>query len=203
MADGAKTTIFAGVIAIAGAVAGAAVTGYSQVQLAKQKFNSDLVLKALESGDGKQRLESLQLLVETKLLKDPEVQLAVHDYIKSKEKDPESIPQVAAANAPLAPPIVANARIYLLAANEQLKTSFATYKADFEAAGFRVLNAKVIKDEGRPDHPEVRFFFAQDSNQAEALAKFMRSKLPDKTTEARLYEDPGVRPGYIEIWLGK
>jgi len=171
MADGAKGTIFAGAIAIAGAVAGAAVTGWSQVQLAKQKFNSDLVLKALESGDGKQRLESLQLLVETRLLKDPEVQLAVHDYIKSKEKDPESIPQVAAANAPLAPPIVANARIYLLAATEQLKTSFATYKADFEAAGFRVLNAKVIKDEGRPDHPEVRFFFAQDSNQAEALAR--------------------------------
>jgi hypothetical protein len=203
MADGAKATIFAGVIAIAGAVAGAAVTGYSQVQLAKQKFNSDLVLKALESGDANQRLETLQLLVDTKLLKDAEVQKAVDGYIKSKQKDPGSIPQVASANT-LAPPIVPNARIYLLAATEKLKASFAAYKADFEAAGFRVISAKLLpKDDGRPDHPEVRYFYAQDSDQAEALARFMRSKLPDKTIEARLYGDATVGPGYMEVWLGR
>ena len=203
MADGVRGTIVAGVFAIAGALGGAGVTGWSQVQLAKQKFNSDLVLKALESGDGKQRLEALQLLVETNLLKDPDVQQAVRNYAKSKEKNPESIPQIASANSPLAAPIVANARIFLLAATEPLKASFAAYKADFEAAGFRVLNAKVIKDEGRPDHPEVRYFYEQDAVQAEAVAKFMRGKLPDKTTEAKLYEDARVGPGYIEVWLGK
>ena len=203
MADAVKGTIVAGLVAIAGAVGGAAVTGWSQVELAKQKFNSDLVLKALESGDGRQRLEALQLLVETNLLKDPAIQRAVRDYAKSKEKNPESIPHIAAANSQLAPPIVENARIFLLAATEQLKASFAAYRADFEQAGFRVLNAKVIKDEGRPDHPEVRYFYVQDSTQAEELAKFMRGKLPDKTTEAKLYEDSRVRPGYIEVWLGR
>jgi hypothetical protein len=60
MAEGIKGTIIAGVFAVAGAGAGAAFTRLSQVELAKQKFNSDLVIDALESGDATQRLQSPQ-----------------------------------------------------------------------------------------------------------------------------------------------
>ncbi|MEN0038025.1 MAG: peptidoglycan-binding domain-containing protein [Cellvibrio sp.] len=94
MTDAIRGTIVASVFALAGALGGAAVTGWSQVQLAKQKFNSDLVLKALESGDPSQRLESLRLLIETNLIQDPEIKKGVREYAKSREAVPESIPQI-------------------------------------------------------------------------------------------------------------
>lgn len=204
MAEGIKGTIIAGVFAVAGAGAGAAFTGFSQVELAKQKFNSDLVIKALESGDATQRLQSLQLLVETNLIKDPDVRQGVRDYAKSREAKPETIPQVAAAQAPaLTAPVVSDARVFLLAGSPAKQPLFAAYKTDLEAAGFRVLDSKILTDAGRPAHPEVRYFYAQDAEQAGALAEFVRFKLADDATQAKLYPDARVRAGYIEVWFGK
>src|SRR6185369_17978412 len=133
MIDGTKGTIIADMIAVAGALGGAAVTGWSQVQLARQKFNSDLVMKALESGEPSQRLESLKLLVETNLIKDPDIQQGVRDYAKAREAKPESIPQIVANAAPtLAAPIVSDARVFLLAGSEAKKALFDSYKTDLE-----------------------------------------------------------------------
>jgi hypothetical protein len=204
MAEGVKGPLIAGLFAVAGALGGAAVTGWSQVQLAKQKFNSDLVLKALESAEPEQRLESLRLLVETNLLQDPEIQSGVREYAKARESRPETIPQVVPSQAPtLSAPVVADARIFLLAGTEQKRTLFTSYKADLEGAGYRVLDSKVLNDEGRPMEPEVRYFHAQDARQAEAIAEFVRFKLADKSLMAKLYQDARARPGYIEVWFGK
>jgi len=108
MADASRaatqTALVGGVLALMGAVGGAAVTGWSQVQLAKQKFNSDLVLRALESESAEERLKTLELLVETKLLKDSEIEAAVRAYAKKNKDSPQRIPKVAAPIATLAPP---------------------------------------------------------------------------------------------------
>lgn len=66
-----------------------------------------------------------------------------------------------------------------------------------------MLDSKVLSDEGRSQHPEIRYFYAQDAQQAQALAEFVRFKLADDAMQAKLYQDAGVRPGYIEVWFGK
>ena len=204
MADTLRGAAIAGFFAVAGALGGAAVTGWSQVKLAEQKFNSDLVLKALESSEPSERLESLRLLVETNLIKDPTVQAGVKAYAEKKEKTPESIPQVAVSTAQtLAAPVVANARIFLMAGSKSKEHFITEYRKDLEAAGFRIYNSKLLEDVGRPATPEIRYFYAQDAAQAQALAEFVRFKLSDETTVAKLYQDGGANPGYIEVWFGK
>jgi hypothetical protein len=94
MSDTVRTTLIAGIFGLLGAVGGAAITGRSQVELAQQKFNSDLVMRALESSSADQRLESLILLVETNLLKDAEVQKGVRVYAEARKNNPASIPRV-------------------------------------------------------------------------------------------------------------
>lgn len=64
MTETTRTAAVAGAFGLIGAVAGA-MTGWSELQLAKQKLHSDLVMKALESSSPMERLESLKLLVET------------------------------------------------------------------------------------------------------------------------------------------
>ena len=204
MTDGIRGPLVAGLFAVAGALGGAGITGWSQVQLAKQKFNSDLVLKALESAEPAQRLESLRLLVETNLLQDPDIQKGVRDYAKARESKPETIPQVIPGQTPaLAAPVVADARVFLLAGTEQKRLLFASYKSELEGAGYRVLDSRVLNDQGRPKEPEIRYFHVEDTRQAEAIAEFVRFKLDDKTVIAKMYRDASARPGYIEVWFGK
>lgn len=205
MADGVKGTLVAGVFAVVGALGGAAVTGWSQVQLAKQKFYSDLVLKALESKEPAERLATLTLLVETNLLRDPEIQSGVKAYAKAREKSPETIPQITQSTTQptLATPLVSNARVYLLAGSPEKGTLFASYKSSLEGAGFRVLDSKILNDKGRPPHPEVRYFYAQDAVQAQTIADYVRFKLSDPRITTAFYEDSRVGPGYVEIWFGK
>jgi len=98
MSEPFKKTMVNGVFALLGVIAGGAMTGWSQVNLAKQKFNSDLVLKALESNSPDERLESLKFLVETNLIQDSSMQEAVKEYAKTKEGNPSKIPQVSMAS---------------------------------------------------------------------------------------------------------
>lgn len=202
MSETIRTTLIGGIFALLGAVAGAAITGWSQVELARQKFNSDLVMKALESNSDKERLESLKLIVETKLLKDDEVQFAVMEYAKKKETDPSTIPRVA-ASAKFEEPVISNPRIYLLAGDKEKESLFRSYREELETAGFRVLGAKTINDEGRPASEEVRFFYREDQEQAERIAEVVKFKLSINKLPVKYYQDPKVRPGYIEIWFGK
>ncbi|MBL8488915.1 MAG: hypothetical protein JNK22_17765 [Rhodocyclaceae bacterium] len=200
--DTVRTAIIGGLFALLGALGGAAVTGWSQVELARQKFNSDLVLKALESSSAEQRLESLKLLTETSLIKDREIQEGVRAYAKTREANPSQIPQVA-PTASFSAPVVANPRVYLLAGNKAKETLFPTYKSQLESAGYRVLGAKLLSDSGRPAGEEVRYFNAEDKTQAEKIAEVVRFKLSVGTLPARFYEDDSAKPGYIEIWFGK
>lgn len=94
LSDTVRTALVGGIFTLIGALGGGVVTGWSQVELAQQKFNSDLVLKALESSSPDQRLESFKLLVETNLIKDREIQNGVRAYAKAKESNPSAIPQV-------------------------------------------------------------------------------------------------------------
>jgi hypothetical protein len=200
MSDTARTALIGGVLALLGAIGGATVTGWSQAALARQKFHADLVLKALESHSPEERLESLKLLVETKLLNDTEIQKAVMEYAKRKESSPSTIPQVA-SSAKFEAPVIPNSRIYLLAGGKSKELLFPLYKQQLEAAGFRVLGAKTIVDPGRPPSEEVRFFHEEDRAQAQKIAEVVRFQLSVPDLPARLYSDKSANPGYIEIWF--
>ncbi|MCP5003263.1 MAG: hypothetical protein GY941_04825 [Planctomycetes bacterium] len=202
MTDTVKTALVGGIFALLGAIGGAAVTGWSQVELARQKFNSDLVLRALESDSPEQRLQTLRLLVETNLLKDTDIKQGVRDYATANERDPSAIPRVAPSQS-FEPPVISNARIYLLTGNREKESLFAPYREELEAAGFRVLGEKNIQDEGRPAKEEVRYFYPQDQRQAERIAEVVKFKLSIPDLPVNLYSDPSVKPGYIEIWFGK
>jgi len=202
MKDTIKIALVGGVFTLLGALGGAAVTGWSQVELARQKFNSDLVLKALESNSAEHRLETLKLLVETNLLKDSDIKQGVRDYAKAREKDPSVIPQVFHSQS-FEPPVISNPRIYLLAGNKSKESLFSPYRQELEAAGFQVLGAKNIQDEGRPAQEEVRYFHSDDRAQAEKIAEVVKFKLSIPELPVKLYSDLRVKPGYIEIWFGK
>jgi len=200
MSDTARTALIGGVFALLGALGGAALTGWSQVALAKQKFHADLVLKALESRSPEERLESLNFLVQTKLLNDTEIRQGVTEYAKSKASSPSTIPHIA-ASASFEAPLISNPRIYLLAGSKSKESLFPVYKQELEAAGFRVLGAKTIVDPGRPHSEEVRFFHEEDRAQAQKIAEVVKFKLSVPDVPATLYSDKSANQGYIEIWF--
>jgi hypothetical protein len=202
MSDTAKTALIAGIFASLGGLGGALITGWSQVKLADQKFHSELILKALESGSAEERLESLKLLLATNLLKDQEIKNGVAEYAKAKEEDPSTIPQVATASE-FEAPVISNPRIFLLSGDRSKEPLFAAYKIQLESAGYHVLGSKIIVDDGRPATEEVRFFHAEDQTQAEKIAEVIKFKLSVPQFPAKLYSDKSARPGYIEIWFGK
>ena len=94
MEAGKKTAIVAGMFALLGTIAGATITGWSNLQLSRQEFYSKLIMKSLESKSADERLETLQLLVEVNLIKDKEVKDGVKAYTQSKMKNPETIPRI-------------------------------------------------------------------------------------------------------------
>lgn len=202
LSDSVRTALVGGIFALLGALGGGLVTGWSQVELARQKFNSDLVLKALESNSADQRLESLKFLVETNLMKDRDIQKGVRDYAKAKEKNPSAIPQVS-PSVSFAAPLVSNPRIYLLAGNKSKESLLSAYESQLETAGYRVLGTKLLNDNGRPNTEEVRYFNIEDKAQAEKIAEVVKFKLATQSLPAKYYEDDSAKPGYIEIWFGK
>jgi hypothetical protein len=66
MADNPKSTIglalLTGFLALFTALAGAVVRGYYDVKLGQQKFNSDLILRALQANSADERLASLRFM---------------------------------------------------------------------------------------------------------------------------------------------
>ncbi len=202
MSDNLKTTLIAGMFALMGGIGGTIVTGISQIKLAKQKYNADLVLKALESNLPQQRLQSLELLVEANLLQDQEIKNGVIKYAKDRESNPSIIPQITSTSG-FDRPIVSNSRIFLLTGNKLKKSLFSIYSSQLDSAGFKVLGAKFIVDNGRPNNEEVRYFHAEDEVQDKKIAEVLKFKLSINQFEAKLYLDKTADPGYIEIWFGK
>ncbi len=202
MTDGLKTTLIAGFFTVIGAIGGTFVSGQSQIELAERKFNSDLVMKALESNSPQERLESLNLIIETNLLKDDEVKEGVARYARKFKDDPSSIPQIKSTSQ-FEAPTIPNSRIYLLCGSRMKEALLPTYKQELQSVGFQVLGAKYINDIGRPTSEEVRYFNESDATQAAKIAEALKFKLSIPDLKAKLYADKSAKPGYIEIWFGK
>lgn len=182
------TLILSSLFALLGTILGGVVQGYWNIKLAEQKYQSDLVLKALESSSPEERLQTLKLLVHTNLIKESSVRDSVSAYIMQKQKDPTSIPQVKSAAAPtLEAPIVDNARIYLLAGSKEKTSNFKDLSLELSAAGFKIMNARNIVDAGRPDSAEIRYFNQEDEQQAEKIAEFLRLKLKNDIAAKQLF----------------
>ncbi len=79
-----KSVLITGVFSLASAFGGAIFTGFFTNQLEQQKHESELVLKALEQCNAKDRLEFLKFLVKTNLLKDDSIKKGIEDYSKGK-----------------------------------------------------------------------------------------------------------------------
>ncbi|WP_281557307.1 hypothetical protein [Thalassomonas sp. RHCl1] len=89
-----STLLITGLIALMGTIGGGLIKGYWDKQLADQKLNSDLLMKALESEVASERLETLAFMINTKLIKDKEIGVAVLSYLEEKRDSPEDIPQM-------------------------------------------------------------------------------------------------------------
>lgn len=202
MTENLKTTLIAGFFTLVGAIGGTFISGLSQIELAERKFNSDLIMKALESNSAEERLGSLNLLLETNLLKDKDIKDGVTKYAEAHKNKPASIPQIKNSNQ-FEAPTVPNSRIYLLCGNRSKEAMFPLYKQELQSAGFQVLDSKFINDSGRPSYEEVRYFNNSDAKQAEKIAEVLKFKLSIPNLKATPYNDPSAKPGYIEIWFGK
>jgi hypothetical protein len=178
---------------------------YWDDNLAQRTFYNNMILKALEPADPVVRLHSLQLLTKTNLIKDADIKQGVEAYTKENQKTPAKIPQVQPdVPTPTLPKPPAHSQIYLLTGNRAKMSSIDSVRIPLAAAGFTILNAKVLdNDPGRPDEAEVRYFYKEDQGQAELLANFFRRHLKRKRMASLLYHDRSVQPGYIEIWTGR
>ncbi|MFP9099161.1 hypothetical protein ACLI09_08915 [Flavobacterium sp. RHBU_24] len=195
-------TVTAALFTIIGGIVSGYLTSQSQLELAEQKFNSDLVLKVLESSSSDDRIDALKLLTETNLIKDESVKDGVKRYTMSIDNDTTKIvPQVKATD--FTTPIVSNSRIYILAGNQDKKKSFNRCENELLNAGFKVLGSKVISDNGRPDGLEIRYFYAEDKVQAQQLGEVVKYNSSVNQVPVKQYSDANVSPGYIEIWFGR
>ncbi|WP_304165862.1 hypothetical protein [Phenylobacterium aquaticum] len=199
------TSLIAAASAVVGALGGAYLKGNTDVALAERKFYSDLVLKALESPSPEERVKTLQMLTKTHLIKDKEVSEGVEAYAKEASANPGIVPQVkpttAVASAP--PPPSEGTRVYLLSGTAARAEDFTVLKAELSAAHVQLLGAKTIVDAGRQDGPEIRYFFADDANTAKAILEHVNFALKGRTFTVKQYQDSQVRPGYVEVWLGR
>ena len=199
--SGILTALIAGIAALAGTIGGSWIKKDSDIELARQKFYADLVMKSLEQKTGKERLEMLRMLTETHLIADDDVRKNILAY--ATKTAPENVPQVVPQGNIAPEPLVPDARIYLLAGSQKRADSFETLRTELSNAKYRVLNAKILEDPSRPDGREIRYFNREDEAQASKLAEYMRSKDTANSIVTKLYQDTSARPGYIEIWLGR
>lgn len=83
--------LITGLLAILGTVAGGVIQGYWENTLADKKFQTDLVMKALEAEEQASRIESLRFMIETNLIADPSIRQGLEDYLTRK---PEAVPRI-------------------------------------------------------------------------------------------------------------
>ena len=196
--------IFSVVVAVGGAMTGGAVKGYYDVQLARRKHYSDLVLLALRSDSAETRQQSLKFMLDARLITDPDVRAGLDSILEASRKDSSAVPQFKELSAAFTAPIVPNSRVFLLAGTEQRSRTFQSLEGDLAKAGFSVIGKRILEsDPGRPDVPEVRYFHRTDSAQAVAIAAVLSQRREYSDISAKAYYDSRARPGYIEIWFGR
>jgi hypothetical protein len=202
-----RSPLVVGVFAAAVAASGNALVSYvnanSQRELEKQKAEQARVLEMIKTGEPDKAAENLRFLVDAGLVIDEPLRKSVTAFLAHRK--PGSGPSLPAiASVPkLAPPIVENARIYLLTGKKNNTDMLASLKQDLGAVGFAIVGSRFKEDASRPDLPEIRYFNDTDKEQSEKIAEVMRFKLNTKALVAKEYKDPTARPGYIEIWLGR
>lgn len=211
MADSPISSLLVtGLLALVGTAVSGIVKSCSDDQLARHKLDSDLVLKALESPVDATRMSTLYMLTQTHLISDAAISRGVvrykHILDSTKAASPQILPDAAAPT--LAAPLAPTTRLYLLTGRlldkpDDGKKSLDSLRQPLLAAGFTIIKGRYLNDPGRPREAEVRYFFPADQPQAEQLATFFRFHLKRDKLAAKLYTDPGVAPGYLEIWTGK
>jgi len=206
MADDTRSAIrgslATGLLAVLGIVAGGVVKGCWEVQLARQTFDSNLVLKAVGADSARDRAASLRFLLDTHLIQDRRIHDGLQSYFDSTKNNPDAIPQIGGASQ-LSAPVVPNARVFLLAGTVAKKRSFQGMANEFAKAGFAVVGDSLLDDETRPLEPEVRYYDRSDSAQAAVLASFLSTRLNDPAIKPKFCHNPTPFPGgYIELWAG-
>lgn len=84
-----KTAIISGVLVLLGTIGGGIIRGYWDIDLAEKKFESDLILKALESSTGEERAKTLKFLKDIELISRINTN-KLETYLRS----PQTIPEV-------------------------------------------------------------------------------------------------------------
>lgn len=200
-----RNPVFVALIGAVAAAAGNALislnNGIAQRNLEKEKSEQTRILEMIKTGDPDKAAENLGFLVNAGLISDSILKRKIIVFLA--ERQTGTGPALASESKILESPVINNARIYLLSGNANKSRGFDSLRNELIVAGFSVVGARSIIDEGRPDQPEVRYFSESDQSQAEKIAKFMQSKLSIKSLNARFYKDLKVKPGYMEIWLGR
>lgn len=129
-----------GLMAVLGTVAGGVVNGYWETNLARMKFQSDLVLRALEPEETDQRIASLQFLVDANLIKDTSVRDGLKGLLKKGEPSVPRFRPVGVSNE-IGSPGVEKAE----SAREQIEEKFPKLRGKNVAlVGFRVRHGDII-----------------------------------------------------------
>ena len=208
MADeksGLRTLILPGILAILGTLFGGVLTGYLNAGLARDKYQSDLILRAMSPATEQERLATLRFMVDANIVTDGKIRDGIREIISRAKPDSLTVaPQIRAESAPaLEAPVINNARIWLLSGRADDGGAIDSLKQSLSIAGFSVqgIRTKMI-DINRPSTLEVRYFNTEDELQAQKMASFLaaRKKI---SCPAKIYPDNSAKQGYIEIWLGK
>jgi hypothetical protein len=182
------------------AVIGALVTvgsGYYQLQanrdLERTKYETQLILKALEPADSVERTKRLSFLIRSNLILNTSIKL---DSLAGS-------PQFTPEGTRLSRPLVEGARVFVLAGTQRHLDGRPDLPVKLAQAGFQVLGVRPLVDETRPSSPEVRYFNTSDAAQADTIAAFLRRTYDLAVDRGMHYPDQSAKEGYIEIWLGR
>jgi tetratricopeptide (TPR) repeat protein len=84
-------TVLVAVIGVLGTAVGAYLQGRLNIELERQKFESELILRGLDSADPNERANYLSFLVDADLLSSKSLD---KEYVDSLRRSPEAIPRV-------------------------------------------------------------------------------------------------------------
>jgi hypothetical protein len=87
-----KLAVVTGFLALLGTIGAATLKGYWDVKLEKEKFQSTLILKALEAKEVDERRDTLKFLVVSNLIKDESVTSGLKKYFEGES--PQTPPRV-------------------------------------------------------------------------------------------------------------
>jgi len=155
----------------------------------------------MESQSAEERLASLNFMVKTNLIQDKKIREGVLSYTESIKNTPQLSPQFKSYDS-LPSPLYNHSQIFLLSGNKTQNSLLDSINNELKSVGFNIIGKKMSLDPGRPQNPEVRYYYKEDQTQAILLVGYLTKKLSIQNIEANYFEDDSVERGYIEIWIG-